>query len=329
MEGDKILLQPGVLNLGAVWKIVRRRKVAFFGVMATVLILASLYLHVAPRLYSVRVEIVPTSQNGRPLGRGLSALSSLAGLSLGRGGSSQFGIFVQSLQSPVAAERLAKTPWLMHHLFPQMWSKRERRWREPPSGTRSIKSAIKSAIGFYVAPWRSPSTYDVYQYLQRNLAVDEDAKSGVVTLEIDSAHPKVATKLLVTLITDINDFLRKRALMRARSNIRYLSKKLSQVTIAEYRQALAEDLADQEKASMMASSPVPFVAEVLGPPLVSSQPVAPSPIAVMAAAVLLGIFFGTLASIALEHLLWPVMLQKVRSKLPLALLSKARTRSGP
>jgi hypothetical protein len=115
-----------------------------------------------------------------------------------------------------------------------------------------------------------------------------DAKSGVVTMEIDSRYPDAAGRILLTLNNAMDERIRQRDLRRSTTDIGYLSERLSNVTVEEYRKALVTNLVDQEKMRMLASAPLPYVSDALGKPLISARPVSPIPAAVLAAALILG-----------------------------------------
>ncbi len=88
--------------------------------------------------------------------------------------------------------------------------------------------------------------------------------------------------------------LRKRALTRSTSYISYLVKQLQTVTIAEYRDALIENLAQQEKARMTALGQASYVSERLGAPAVSEAPTSPPAAYILFLALLLGLIAGIL-----------------------------------
>ena len=146
--------------------------------------------------------------------------------------------------------------------------------------------------------WAPPGVNRVFDYLKDQLKIIPDAKTGVVTLEIDSDKPQVAERVLLTLNGAMNEQLRQHDLEHATTDIAYLSKRLAEVNVVEYRTALVTNLAEQEKSRMLASAPLPYASDVLGRPLISSEPVSPKPLAAWGA----GLIFGGLLGLWLANL---------------------------
>lgn len=293
---DRLVHQGGTLDLGAMARIIRSEAATFFTVLVIFLALSVLYLHVARPRYAVRMEITSSSSNEQQKEGGLSALSSVVGFSLGGEGSPQFRIFLGSLRSPIAAESIVSDQDLLKAIFYREWSQSEGRWREPPQALRPLAHAIGKLFGWKFVPWAPPGINRVYDYLNDQLKVISDSKSGVVTLEIDSDRPEVAERVLVTLNNAMNERLRQHDLEHSTTYIAYLEKRLMEVNIVEYRGALINNLAQEEKTRMQASSPLPYASDVLGKPMVSSKPVSPKPIAAWGAAIIFGGLAGLWAA---------------------------------
>ena len=244
------------------------------------------------------MEITAVTDQASSAGK-LGALSSLAGIDLGSGGNPSFRIFLDSLQSPVAAEQLVKQKDLLIEMFPREWSSEEKRWRQPPSLLRPITSIVASIMGYPSVPWTPPSTYRVYKYLQSEVRLAQDPKSGVVTLQMESENPAFAVKLLKTLNQGVDSLMRERVITRTSGYIKYLESKLTTVTVSDYRASLIENLSEQEKTRMMASGGPSYASELLGDPVISNGPTAPPAVAILALALLMGAAAGmTWASIA-------------------------------
>src|SRR3546814_18293921 len=75
--------------------------------------------------------------------------------------------------------------------------------------------------------------------------------------------------------------VRQQTLLRTSAYIRYLSNKLTTVTVAEHRLALVATLSDQERLRMAAASNVPYAAEPFGPAYGSIYVTTPQPMQVI------------------------------------------------
>ena len=291
------------LNVGALLSILRRKIGFFLAGVAIVLLLVVGYLHVAKRLYTVSMEVTATAQSGQ--NTRLSGLGALAGIDFGGAGAGNlFKLYVASLQSPAAAAILARQPALLREMFPHDWSERDGKWEEPQSALRPFTNAIKSLLGVDIVPWSPPSTARVFDYLHDQVQIVQDDKSSVVTLKIESDDPKAASDVLVALNAAGDAIIRKRSLSRAQGYIKYITDTLPTVTVSEYRSALIQQLNDQVGIRMMAGAGVPFVSDVLSPPLVSPKPTSPSSIGVLILGFFFGCVFGALFAVLADYLGW-------------------------
>jgi uncharacterized protein involved in exopolysaccharide biosynthesis len=295
---DRFVHHGGTLDLGAMTRIIRSEAVTFFTVLFICVALSILYLHVSRPKYAVRMEITSSSSAEKQKEGGLSELSSVVGFSLGGEGSPQFRIFLGSLRSPIAAESIVSDQDLLKAVFYREWSQSEGKWREPPQSLRPLFHGLGKVLGWKFAQWTPPGISRVYDYLNDQLKVISDTKSGVVTLEIDSDRPEVAERVLLTLNRAMNERLRQHDLEHSTTYIAYLEKRLSEVNVVEYRSALITNLAQEEKTRMQASSPLPYASDILGKPMISTKPVSPKPIAAWG----VGIIFGGLLGLWLASL---------------------------
>jgi uncharacterized protein involved in exopolysaccharide biosynthesis len=285
------LVQDGSIDTHTLSRILRAEAFTFIAVVFVCVALSVVYLHAATPKYAVRMEITSTSSSDQARGTGISALASIAGINAS-GESPQFRLFVGSLRSPIAAEAIVSNQALLKAIFYREWSESEGKWREPPSVVRPIRRAIGNLLGWKFATWAPPGVSRVYDYLNAELKIIPDAKSGVVTLEIDSDRTDVAESVLLALNTAMNERLREHDLEHSTTYISYLSKRLSEINVVEYRTALITNLAQEEKTRMQASSPLPYASDILGKPMISSKPVAPVPLAAWGAGFVLGGVLG-------------------------------------
>jgi hypothetical protein len=287
-ERDQRLVRGGVVDMRLLSQAVRSEPVLVVTIIAVFMVLAIAYLHVAAQKYAVRLVITGVQTSHSETSGALDDISSLAGIDLPSSSNSQFKMFIGAMRSPFAAQAIAADPELLKAMFPREWSASEGRWREPPSYVMQVIHAVGRFFGWHIPPWSPPDVAQVFDYLKDQLKIVLDSKSGVVTMEIDSRYPDAAGRILLTLNNAMDERIRQRDLRRSTTDIGYLSERLSNVTVEEYRKALVTNLVDQEKMRMLASAPLPYVSDALGKPLISARPVSPIPAAVLAAALILG-----------------------------------------
>ncbi len=285
------MIRHGTIDLAISRRIVHAHWMTLLVATLAGVALAIGYLHVAHWKYAVRMYITSAKPAAHST-HALSALSSLAGISMGQGENPNFAKFLAAIRSPMAARSVASDKGVLRAMFPHEWSTRANGWRKPSGFLHSVAAMIKRLLGIPLRRWGPPDAAQVYVYLRDNLKVIPDEKSGIVMLEIDSGRPEDAQRILQTLNQVTDAWMRRRDLQHASQDIQFLSRQLALTTVQDLHVALAMNLAQQEKAEMLASSPLPYVSDVLGPPIVSRHPVSPKPFAVIVAGIVIGFVFG-------------------------------------
>ncbi len=257
------------------------------------------YLNVANYRYTAELKITPaqSSGGGSAGGAGLASLASLAGVSLGKESSvTPFQLYIEGVKSRAVAEAMARQPEIMKVVFQGEWAESERRFVNRPGAASQISRAVKNALGIPVYPWQAPDAARLQQYIQNNVNIIESPKSPVVTLTFSHPDPQFAELFLASLNRNLDEQLRRKALIRTGRYISYLSEQLRRVTIAEHRLALTNSLSEQEKFRMMASSGLAYAADPFGEPTSSIIPTSPKPATTLVLSAFLGLAVGTLVA---------------------------------
>jgi hypothetical protein len=256
-------------------------------------------------------------------------LGALTGANIDLGGGTQpFQIFQAGLQSRVAADALATDQGLMRRIFFREWSEAEGRWREPPPDmVRTVINTIKSALGLRILPWEPPGGARLAEFLKNRVRVIQSRTSPLATVEVQMPDPRLAADLLLQLHAAVDRIMRARALNRAEGYINSIAAQLQRVTISDYRQALVENLAEQEKVRMMASANVAFSSEIFSGPAISPWPTSPSSWRALG----LALVGGTVTAMGLALLLEFRMSRRRAAKMRRRILSESEqtTAFGP
>ena len=259
------------------------------------MLLATVYAHFAPRIYSVTLTVTPTATNTNSSLRSLGTLSSMFGISNPlTNRTDPFDYYVSGFTSYVAAERLARDQTLMHRLFYLEWSDETHSWHPHETPVHFVLHNVAALVGVPVRSWSPPDAMRLQEFIKKNVSVDSDKKTRITTISMRSDDPQLASRLLIELHNAIDGYLRDRTMKRATQYINYINSELQKVTVAEYRQALIDTASEQEKLRMAASSNLPFVAEPFGGPEVSAKPVFPNVPLLWALGAILGMLVGAL-----------------------------------
>lgn len=295
IQPDAAAAPSDTIDLVALAQVLWRRRRVVYLCLGVGLILALIWLHIAPYTYTARMEVVPiqsSSSGGSKLG-GLSSLASMAGVSLPQDQSGfQFTLYIEGLHSRAAADALSKNQDLMKVLYPAEWDPATKTWRQPRGAMVTVVKTVKAFIGLPSAPWQPPNGARLQQYLEHAVDVSQDTKKPVVTVTFDHRDPAFAVAFLNALNKAVDGELRKKALFRSSQNIAYLSDQLKTVTLSEQREAIMHALSDQERSAMMANSTAAFAAETFGQPYQSYRPTSPLPAKIFGMALGAGLMIG-------------------------------------
>jgi uncharacterized protein involved in exopolysaccharide biosynthesis len=298
------------VDVGAFLAVLRARRRLFFSTIIGTLLIALLYLHIATYKYTATFMISPipqSSQGGGISGKlgGLSNLASLAGINIGSDASTQaFLLYQKGIYSRDVADLLARDPEIMHAVFYKQWDPAAKQWIQPNPTVHAVVVFMQELVGIPTHDWQPPDGAVLQDYIMDNVAVDAEPDKPIVTITYNDRDSEFAAKFLHALDRAVDNKLRDLALVRSNQYIGYLSDQLTKVTNSDIRDALMSTLVDQENTKMMASVTAPYSAQPFGPPTSSRKPMVPKPPLVLAAALIIGVFAGSLAVLWLPPLGW-------------------------
>lgn len=302
IDGIDSKKQSVEIDLVDLWKaLVRQKQVIFLAVSAT-LMFAIAYLNLAERTYTVGLQVTPTESQGTKLGSGLSGLASIAGVSLSAGKESpSFDLYLEGLHSLEAARVLAENQALMQNIFSDEWDKERKDWREPGGIVKKIISGVKILLGMRAYGWQAPDAKRLQEFIADEVKISKDSNRPVVTITFQHKSSEIGISLISSLHKAVDDDLRMRTLRRSTGYISYLYDQLKEASVAEYREALVELIAEQEKRRMIASSNLSYAAEPFSGPYASLYPTKPQSIFVLITSILLGLVVGVIGAVVRDN----------------------------
>lgn len=267
------------------------------------LLVAVIYLRSADYTHTVALRVAPAPASARE-STGLGALGNLAsltGVSIEAAPATPFRLFIEGVRSREVAVRLARDQALMQRVFEREWDSGARRWVEPASlGTR-LRNSLLLLVGAPVKRWSPPDAARLQTFLGTRIFVDQDARTPLVTISLDTTDPRFGIEFLQRLHATTDLWLREKSLRRTAQNIAYINGRLPVVTTADHRQALFATLSDQQQREMMANNPAAFAAEPFGDIAASSSPTKPRQLPILLVAVVLGLLVGVVLAVLLPR----------------------------
>lgn len=204
----------------------------------------------------------------------LGGLASLVGL----GVNSQDAATEEALavfRSRRFIERFIQDHELLPLLFPKRWDAQARTWRsgKEPSMAKGAK-----------------------EFSDRIAHIDEEKKTGLVTLYVDWTDRELAAAWANELVSRLNEEMRGRAIDQATASLEFLDKELATTTTFETRQAINRLIESQIKQRMLSSVSREYAFRVVDPALPADRTdrVRPKP----AILVIIGLLLGFIVAFA-------------------------------
>lgn len=265
-------------------------------VSALLLALASGYLHIAERTYTVTMTARPmqSDDSGPSLG-GFAGLAGLAGISLPSGSGGDFDALPMMMTAPEVTAVLAEDPQVLRYFFEAEWDADSAAWRAPPPSTVSrLVGGLKQILtGEARAPYRAPDAYRLADRMKKALSAGVDAKSGRLNVSLTTPAPEAGAQLMVKVFKAADDHFRQQFMQSGESSVEFYQSQLARARAAEHREALARVIAAEQQKLMLATRSEFFVADILTGPTPSLGPTAPRASMVLALSIVLGLIAGS------------------------------------
>ena len=289
---------PAEINLSDVADVFRRNRPLFAVVPTVFFLLALTYLHLTEPRYTVTLKVTPTASAVGSLPAGLTSIADLTGLAVpGANENIDFELYLEGLKSRETSAAVTANATLMRQLFHDEWNDAAGEWQRPPGVLPRIAAIAKAVLGYAGNGWHEPDAGRVNEFLDEELKIIRDRNGPVVSITIEDTRPQVARDLLSVLHEVVDSALRQKELDRTSAYVNYLRDQILTVAVTEYRQALNDILAEQEKRRMVASSNLPFAAEPFGAPTISVEPTSPRPLLTIFSALAFGFLLALVAAL--------------------------------
>lgn len=245
---------------------------------------------IATPKYTASVVMLPVSSRESgglgSLGSAVSQLggiASLAGLNLG-GAETAKSEALATLDSEVLTDEFIQQHDLLPILFPKQWDPATRTWRS--GATR-----------------KPPTLWEANQVFHGIRAVDDNPKTGLVTLTVRWTDPNLAAAWANGLVNMTNDYLRQKAIDQANRSIAYLNQEVSKTNIVEVKSAIYSLMEEEIKKEMVARGRRDFALKVIDPAVAPEKQSFPRPLLWTIGGALAGLFLGLLASVLRETMM--------------------------
>ena len=239
------------VDLIELWRTVYKNKILILSVSFGAAVLAAGISLMMPNIYRAEVLLAPVkSDDGKGGGLasalgGLGGLASMAGISVGGGGSVEENLAV--MQSRDFLWKFVQEKKLMPILFEDAWDEQQKKWKETD-------------------PKKQPGQLDAHRlFVEDILSVDKDKKTVLVTVALEMKDAARAAELANALVDGVNQYLAQEAIARSERNLQFLNEELMRTQIEEMRKILFELIASEQKKVMLANTQKDFAFKVIDP----------------------------------------------------------------
>lgn len=293
------------IDLVELWKALWHRKwlillITIFG--ASVAVAVALWL---PNIYTSTAKLAPSEEQQ---GGGLSALASqfgglasLAGVSLGGGTVDKSAVAIE-----IATSRQFMVHFVREHKLeiPLMATS----GMDKQSGKLNIDADLYDEIRQRwvrdVPPGKSvePTDWELYKEISKVINIEQDKKSGFVTVSADYYSPSAAKQWVDWFVADLNIYMKNRDQIDAKRNINYLKQQLEKTSVADMQTVFYQLIEQQTKTLMLSEVNPEYVFKTLDPAVVAEEKTKPKRALIAVLGTVLGGMSGVLIAL-IQHAL--------------------------
>ena len=209
--------------------------------------LAVAYALYSPEVFKAETLLAPAQEEKSGASSTLSqfgGLAAMAGISIPS--DSNVEQVVATLNSRKFLRTYITQNKLIPVLFDEIWDANNQAWMVPSSEDEPTEQKA-------IASFKSC------------LSVDEDKKSGLITLSISWKDPEVAAQWANDLVKQLNEQLREQAIADSKKRVGYLEQELAKTTLQDMRAVLYNLLESEKQKAMLANVNEDFALEVIDP----------------------------------------------------------------
>jgi hypothetical protein len=282
------------INLQEFFNVLFKGKWIIISVTAFVSVVGVVYSLLLPNIYESKAVLVPVdSSNGISAAlKGYSGLASLAGISLPAQGDEG--------NSTKALKKINSLSFFEKNLLPKIFLPdlmALKYWDHQTNTLIYDESIYNNTTNEWVREYDYPRTLipsaqESFKVFQDNLSINEDIKTGFVTLAIKHQSPYIAKKWTDLVINEINSFYRKKDKLESLKAVSYLNKQISTTNLTEVKQAIASLLQNETQKLTLIEANEFYVFEFIDPPAIMEIKAEPKRAVICILAALFGGMLG-------------------------------------
>jgi len=284
------------IDLPELWRAIWSGKLTIIVISFIFAVVSIAFALSKPDVYKASVLLSPASSEGAggmgALAGQLGGLASLAGVSLGGGGTDKTALALEIIKSRAFLETyIAKHKLLVPLMAANNWDRvNEQLILDNDIYDKSSNEWIREVSYPKTA---KPSPWEAYQELLKLISSSQDKVTSLVTIEVEFYSPIVAKQWLIWLVADVNNFMREQDEKEAQASIDYLTNQLDKTEITAMETVFYQLIEEQTKNMMLTKVSPEYVLKTIDPAQVPETKAGPQ----RALIVVLGTMLGAMLSV--------------------------------
>jgi len=292
------------IDFQELFKVLFNSKSIIISVTSLISIIGVLFSLFLPNIYESKALLVPVNSSSSISGtlRNYSGLAGLAGISLPSDANQS-----NSIQ---AISKINSLSFFEDNIFPQIFLPNlmaVKSWN-------SERNLIEYDDNIYVGSsktWivrdsqsnkKQPSVQDGFEVFKKeHLMLNEDKKTGFVTLSIKHQSPYIAKQWVELIVKEINTFYRDKDKLESERAVGYLNKQIALTNLSEIKVVISELLQEETQKLALIEANQSYVFDYIDPPSVMEKKIEPNRALICLLSFLVGFVISTLIVFAKHY----------------------------
>lgn len=248
-------------------------------------------------LYKSQIVLVPSSQQDSmsDMAQNLGSFASLAGVSLSKDSVSKTDEGLRILTSFKFFNEFIESDDLILPILLALDS-----WDSESNELVFDNNIFDKELFSWVEKTNSnletPSIQKAYKKYLSIINIDQDIKTGFITISIKHESPYVAKEWLKDIINLLNQTFSMQVKQRTINSIEFLNLQLSKTSLTEVKSALSQLIQNQNKTLMLIEASDEYLFRTIDPPIVSEEKFEPFRSLICIFGTIIGFIFGSFIS---------------------------------
>ena len=276
---------------------------------AFVSIVGVIYSLSLPNIYQSKTLLVPVNSSGTISGAlgSYRSLAGFAGISLPSGGDEG--------NSAKAIQKISSLSFFENNILPNIHLPdlmAVKSWNSKTNIVAFNENIYDTSSNSWIRDsshpqQQIPSSQESYAVFKQHLSLNNDMKTGFITLSIKHQSPFVAKQWVELVVNEVNAFYRQKDKSESEKAVSYLNQQILMTGLSEIKQVLAELLQEETKKLTLIEANQYYVFDYIDPPAVMEKKSEPK----RALICILSALLGGMLSIVLVLIRHYVIKQKV------------------